>query len=336
MRITLRTAALGAASVALAGSLAACGSNDDSVGTAPASATGSASATVCEGVAGDEFVTLADDKKLQLSDNIIPVVRTTLAKPPLTDALNKVSSVLSQEKLNALNVATSGERKPVQQVAQEFVKANGLDSGFSGGSGTVNVVSAGFTENQTLAYIYEAVLDKAGYDAKVSVSTNRQAYIEAIGKNQYDLVPDYAASLTEFLNQAANGKEAAPKASPEIDTTVAALKPLTEAIGLTALEPADATDQNAFAVTTGFAAKYKVKTLSELAAACSGGISLGGPTECPQNNFCQPGLEKTYGFKNVTFQALDADGSLTRSALKQGKVALVEVFSSDSDVKPAT
>lgn len=333
-RSTLRLAALGLTGITAVAVVAGCGSKPSSGASASSSGSGGAGA-VCAPVAGDTLVTLADDKKLQLSDNIIPLVRTAVAKAPLTDALNKVSSVLSQEKLNALNVATSSQHEPVQQAASDFVSQNGLGSGFSGGSGTINVVAANFSENQVLANVYADVLNKAGYKASVKVSTNREAYLKALEAGQYDVVPEYAATLTEFLNTAANGASSPTKASSDITRTVAALGPLATAKGLTALQPAAATDENAFAVTEAFAKKYGVTTLSGLAAACGGGVTLGGPVECPQRPFCQVGLEKTYGLKITSFTALDSDGSLTRSAVKQGRVALVEVFSSDSDVKPA-
>ena len=69
-------------------------------------------------------------------------------------------------------------------------------------------------------------------------------------------------------------------------------------------KPSAAADQNAFAVTKAFADKYGVKTLSDFAAKCSGAATvLGGPAECPQRPFCQPGLEKTYGIQSVSSPA---------------------------------
>ena len=95
-------------------------------------------------------------------------------------------------------------------------------------------------------------------------------------------------------------------------------------------EPSEAADQNAFAVTTAFADKYGVETLSDLAGACGGGLVLGGPPECPERPFCQPGLEETYGLAFDSFSALDAGGPLSKTALTQGKVSLALVFSSDA------
>ena len=47
---------------------------------------------------------------------------------------------------------------------------------------------------------------------------------------------------------------------------------------------------------------------------------LGGPPECTERPFCQPGLEETYGLEFADFRSLDAGGPLTKSALQQGEV----------------
>ena len=110
---------------------------------------------------------------------------------------------------------------------------------------------------------------------------------------------------------------------------------LGDAVGLKFADPAEAADQNTFAVTTAFADKYGVKTLSDLAAKCGSGLVLGGPPECPDRPFCQPGLESKYGLAFDSFTALDAGGPLSKTALKQGKVALALVFSSDAALASA-
>ena len=43
----------------------------------------------------------------------------------------------------------------------------------------------------------------------------------------------------------------------------------------------------------------------------------------------------TYGLKITNYTNLDEDGPFTRSSLKQGKVFMAEVFSSDPDLTTA-
>ena len=321
--------------VALPLALAACSDSGKKTGTATAKGPVASAATTCAPVAGDNFVALTDDKQLQNSDNLIPVVRTKVLSPALRTALDKVSAALTQNALTGLNKATDVDRAQPKQAAATFVRSAGLTSGLSGGKGPIRVVAANFTESQSLANVYADVLTAAGFTATVKQLTSRDVYLPALQRGDVDVIPEYAASLTEALNHKANGKNAPAKANPDIAKTVAALTPLAATQGLSVLTPAAATDQNVFVVTTAFADKYGVKTLSELAGKCTGGVTLGAPPECPTRTFCQLGLEKTYSLKIAGFTALDAGGPLSKNALKTGKVALAELFSSDASLTAA-
>ena len=312
--------------------LSACGESGSS-GTKAESPKASASGSggqACEAVPGDSLVALQDDKHLQTVDNIIPAVNAKASSQPLLDALNKVSAALTTDKLVQLNKATDVDRKTSPNVAKDFVAAESLAQGVSGGSGKIVVGAANFSENQTLANIYAQVLNAAGFDASVKTVGNREVYEPALEKGQLQVVPEYVGTLTEFINKAENGADAQPIASSDLDATVQGLTQLGDKVGLKFGDPAEAADQNAFAVTTGFADKYGLTTLSDLAAKCSSGLVLGGPPECPDRPFCQPGLESKYGIRFDSFTSLDAGGPLSKTALKQGKVTVALVFSSDA------
>jgi len=339
-----RRAHLAAVAAAVPLVLAGCGSSGSSAPQAssgPSSAAAgpsatattsgaAAAATTCDPVSGTSLVALADDKMLQNSDNIVPVVRTDVAKPPLTDALNAVSKALTQDALVGLNKSVDVDSEKPDVVADGFVKDSSLGAGLTGGSGTIKVVAADFSENVVIANVYAKVLTKAGYAASVQTLKNRELYAAALEKGDVQVVPEYAATATAFF--AAEAKDTTTKASPDVTVTVAALQKLLRPKGLTVLEPAAANDQNAFAVTKAFADKYAVSTLSDLVTKCGGGLTLGGPAECPRRPFCQLGLQMTYGLKVSGFTSLDAGGPLSKNALKQGKVALALVFSSDASL----
>jgi osmoprotectant transport system substrate-binding protein len=312
-------------------SLSACGSSGQS-GTkaAPTKSGSAAGGQACEAKAGDSLVALEDDKKLQTVDNIIPAVNADAATQPLLDALNKVSAALTQDKLVALNKSTDIDRTTSPNAAKDFVAAERLADGLSGGSGKIVVGAANFSENQTLANVYAQVLNAAGFDASVKTVGSREVYEPALEKGQLQVVPEYVGTLTEFINKAENGADAAPVASGDLDATVEALTGLGDKVGLKFGEPAAADDRNTFAVTSAFADEYGVQTLSDLAAKCSSGLVLGGPPECPDRPFCQPGLESKYGLTFDSFTSLDAGGPLSKTALEQGKVAIALVFSSDA------
>ena len=311
--------------------LSACGSAGSSGTQAPPS---SAAGAGCAPVAGSNLVVLTDDKHLQNTDNVIPAINKKMSSPQIITALDKVSAALDTTKLIALNKAVDIDRKSSKTAAQDFATANNITSGIQKGSGgKITVGAANFSENATLGELYAIALTAAGYTVKVQQIGNRELYEPALEKGDIDVVPEYAATLATFLSGKVEGRNAKDPSSPDLDTTVTNLKALGANAGLVFGTPSPAQDQNAFAVTTAFADKYGVKTLSDLASKCSGAATiLGGPPECPQRPKCQAGLVSTYDFKAGKFSSLDAGGPLTKTGLKQGTVSVGLVFSSDSSL----
>ena len=75
---------------------------------------------------------------------------------------------------------------------------DGLSGRFQG---KIVVGAANFSENQTLANIYKLALNAAGFQASVKTVGNRELYEPALERGELQVVPEYAATLTEFLNK---------------------------------------------------------------------------------------------------------------------------------------
>ncbi len=289
-----------------------------------------ASGETCAPVPGEQLVVLEDDMQLQNTENIIPAVNAAAAEanPALLPALDAISAVLTTEDLVAMNAAVDVERQSAEDVAAAWVEEAGITEGLEQGSGPIAVGGAGFTESIVLANVYADVLTAAGFEASVREVGARELYLSALQEGtEIQAFPEYLSTVTEFLE----GDEANQVASGAVDATLEALQPLAEEAGLVFGEPAEAVDQNAFAVTQEFADELGVSTLSELAEACGdGSLILGGPAECPERPFCQLGLEETYGLQFAEFQEYgDTGGPLTKAAIQQGEVSIGLVFSSD-------
>lgn len=202
-------------------------------------------------------------------------------------------------------------------------------------AGPIVVAAFNFGESKILAYMYADVLKKAGFDATVKALGAREIVEPALEKGSkgggVDVVPEYLSTFTEFLNTKQNGPNAPAKASPDEQATLVAARALAAKAGIEVLTPSAATDENAFAVTKAFSTKNKLTKLSDLAS-YSGPLVLGGPPECPQRPFCEPGLKSKYGIKFTGFTSLDAGGPLTKKALQQGKIQIGLVFSSDAGI----
>ncbi len=200
-------------------------------------------------------------------------------------------------------------------------------------NGPITVGAFNFGESRIIANLYAQALECGGFEPTIKELTNREVVEPALEKGDVQVVPEYLGTLTEFLNAKANGPDAAALASGDVNATLTAGQNLANPVGITLLVPSPAADQNAFAVTKAFADKNGIASLSDLAEySKTNKVVLGGPAECPTRPFCQPGLEKTYGFKTGDFVSLDAGGPLTKTALSQGKIDVGLIFSSDGGV----
>ena len=192
--------------------------------------------------------------------------------------------------------------------------------------GTLTVAGFNFPESSILAEIYGKSLEHDGYtiNYKLLLGT-REVVAPALESGQIDLYPGYAATDLEFYNKGAG------EASGDVTATTAKLNSRLSALGLVALTPSAAVDQNAFAVTKATQTKFNLTKLSDLAPIGSQ-LTLGAGPECPTRPYCQPGLQKTYGITFKAFKPLDTDGPLTRAAFKNGTIDVGLVFSSDGDL----
>ena len=188
----------------------------------------------------------------------------------------------------------------------------------------ITIGSAGFSENEMLADMYGLVLADAGYSVSYKLKIGAREIIQpALENAEIDMVPEYAGNLLTYLDSSAP--------SLSVDDTITRLRSLLEPKKISVLEPSDATDADAIAVTKDFATKNNLTTISDLKKVTTP-LTLGGPPECETRITCKVGLEQVYGLK-VSFKALDGDGPLTRAALDNGDIQLARVFTADADLK---
>nr|MDT0523819.1 glycine betaine ABC transporter substrate-binding protein [Streptomyces sp. DSM 41633] len=160
-------------------------------------------------------------------------------------------------------VALAGSLAACGGDSLEQEKGGGSGASGDGKKGTLVVGAAAFTESKVLAELYAQILGDAGYSTSITTVKNRELYEPSLEKGEIDVVPEYAATITEFLNAKVNGAEKAqnnPLASGDADATVAALEKLATPLGLKVLPAGKAVDQNAFAVSKEFAEKNNLKT----------------------------------------------------------------------------
>ncbi len=210
--------------------------------------------------------------------------------------------------------------------------ASGGESSGGAGGGQVTIAGQNFTEMQLMTEMYAAVLKDAGYNVDVKLVESRDVYAPQLQKGAVDVSADYLSSMTEYLNKQVNGPDAEVVASPDTQETLAKLEELAKPTGIEPLEPAQAEDANAFAVTQQFAQENDVQTLSDLAA-LDQPVTLAAAEDCSQRTDCEIGLEKTYGLDITKVEPLGFGSTGTKDALAKGEVDLGQVGTSDATLE---
>jgi osmoprotectant transport system substrate-binding protein len=185
------------------------------------------------------------------------------------------------------------------------------------------VASFDFAESELLAQIYAGALRRAGYPASVASGVGSREIVDpALSRGLLDMVPEYAGSALVFFTLGAGPGDTRTRA------THRALARAVGARGLRALAPAPAEDANAIVVTRATAARYDLRTVSDLRRVAPR-LTFAGPPECPQRPLCLRGLRSVYGLSFRRFVPLDTGGPLTLQALVAREVDVVLLFTTD-------
>jgi osmoprotectant transport system substrate-binding protein len=189
----------------------------------------------------------------------------------------------------------------------------------------VTVASFNFPESVLLAEIYAQAMESAGYrvERELGLGT-RELVIPALVGGLIEFVPEYTGSGLDFL--AGSGVATAYR-----DVTYRALAQQLQPLRIVALDPADAQDQNGFAVTAETAERFGLSSLSDLSTVSSQ-LVFGGPPECADRPRCLPGLDSRYGITFDEVVDLDSGGPLSLSALLQGTVDVALLFTTDGAI----
>jgi osmoprotectant transport system substrate-binding protein len=199
----------------------------------------------------------------------------------------------------------------------------------AGASGTLTVASAAFTESNILAQMYADLLQKAGFTVHLKEVESSEVFQKSLDNGTVAVVPEYAATYADSLQTMVTGTQNPTAANPSLSVTLQHLGKWEKKLGLTNLKPAQAVDQNAFAVTKAFATAHHLTTLSQLGA--SGlPVKLAAPAECSSRPFCEPGLKNTYHINITGLTPLDFDSLQLKQAVKSGKDQLGEVATTDA------
>jgi osmoprotectant transport system substrate-binding protein len=187
----------------------------------------------------------------------------------------------------------------------------------------ITVGSFDFPESVLLADLYAGALAAEGFPARVLPDLGPREVVDpALMSGLVQVVPEYSGSALEFISV---GQLSATS------DTAATSRVLAEQVagrGLVAGRPSAAQDGNVIVVTAATAARYRLRSIENLAKVAPR-LVFGGPPECPERAYCLQGLRRVYGLRFRAFVPLDAGGPLTLQALKAGDIGVALLFSTD-------
>jgi osmoprotectant transport system substrate-binding protein len=240
-------------------------------------------------------------------------------------ALSIVAAIALATVVAACGSSSSGSTPPAGSTSPSAPSS----SAPAAASGTLTVASAAFTESNILAQMYADLLQKAGFTVHLKQVESSEVFQKSLDNGTVAVVPEYAATYADSLQTMVTGTQTPDAASPSLSVTLRHLSKWEKKLGLTNLKPAQAVDQNAFAVTKAFATAHHLTTLSQLGA--SGlPVKLAAPAECSSRPFCEPGLKNTYHINITGLTPLDFDSLQLKQAVKSGKDQLGEVATTDA------
>jgi len=197
----------------------------------------------------------------------------------------------------------------------------------SAGHPVITIGAFDFPESVLLAQIYGGALRAQGFPVRIEPDLGSRELVDpALMRGLIQLVPEYAGSALEFVSLGRlSATSDAQETSKKLARSVAGA-------GLVAARPAAAQDSNAIVVTAATAARYHLRSITDLAR-WAPRLVLGGPPECPGRPYCLPGLKHTYGLHFRKFVPLDAGGPLTLQALDAEDVDVALLFSTNPSIQ---
>ncbi len=185
-------------------------------------------------------------------------------------------------------------------------------------STTITIGTKNFTEAYVLGQLYKQALEAKGYKVAYKENIGSSELIDtALTSGKINFYPEYTGVVALVLAHAKAPKTAAQN--------YAAAKAFEEKRGYTLLKQTPFYDADSFAVLKKTAAKYGLKTISDLKKVPN--LSYAGYPECDKRITCVLGMKKIYGLTKIKFVQL---GTIPVTTLiDQGKVTGGDIFTTE-------
>lgn len=193
----------------------------------------------------------------------------------------------------------------------------------SADSDAIVIGSQQYYSNEILAEVYAQALEADGrtVDRQLNIG-QREVYLHEIERGAIDLFPEYTGPLLHAWDP-----DSTVTSEADVEKALRAATPK----GLRTLDIAQASDQDAYAVTKTFAAEHGVTSVTDLAD-LDIPLALGGNPEGESRPQGPAGLKATYGVDATYTSIEDGGGPLTVKALLDDDIQLAVVYTADPRV----
>ncbi len=222
--------------------------------------------------------------------------------------------------------------------------------------GAVVVGSQQYYSNEIIAELFAQAIEAKGLTVQREFRIGqREAYLPEIASGSSDVIPEYGGNLLQYYQRSSVTASASPAgsggstegsegaegtgsgggaASPSPATADAVQEELARVLpaGLRVLPPAEATDQDSFAVTRSSAEAHGLVSIGDLAS-LGRGVSMAANSEFIARPYGPAGVKAVYGVDIEVTPVEDSGGPLTVKALTDGSVDVADIYSSDPAIE---
>lgn len=183
--------------------------------------------------------------------------------------------------------------------------------------------SQDYYSSEIIAELYAQALEAADYDVQRDFRIGqREVYMGEVENGSVDLFPEYTGPLLQYWVPDTDAR-----LSDEVYSELVDAAP----DGLTLLDAAPATDQDAYVVTRELAEQYDLTSISDLAN-IPGPLVLGANSEAETRPNGPIGLRENYGIEAGFTPIEDGGGPLTIKALRDGDIQLAIIYTADPSI----
>ncbi|MDS2173589.1 ABC transporter substrate-binding protein [Nesterenkonia sp. CL21] len=217
--------------------------------------------------------------------------------------------------LAALALSACGAEDPL---------ADGGDDDAGAEGGALVVGSQQYYSNTIIAELYAQRLEAGGHEVDRQFDIGqREVYMPELEAGDIDVFPEYAGNLLQYVDAEAEASD--------LEEILAGLEQsLPE--GISALEPAEATDQDSFVVTAEFAQEHQLRSVGDLANVDED-LRIAANSEFETRPYGPEGLQEVYGVEVTLVPVEDSGGPLTVQALLDGDVQVADIYSADPAIE---